>query len=255
MATVDGITVAKALEIEGKTVVSATIDGSGNLILTLENGTTLNAGNVSGALDVHMADKSTHGVSVEIVGTTETQTLYSKTLIVPFIASFANANHDHSNSAGGGPISTFSGVKAERTATQSIPDSSTTLINFSATAIYDTNSYRTSGTLFTIPETNYYDICAVLPWDNNAGGRRAVDIRLNDTSTDASAGSSLDKQVLVPGFALNFYTRASVLGEYLTAGDTIKVFGYQNSGGALNVLGNTAGIGGPRTTLTIKKSR
>lgn len=42
----------------------------------------------------------------DIVGTSDTQTLTSKTLTTPTIASFANANHDHADSAGGGALAT-----------------------------------------------------------------------------------------------------------------------------------------------------
>lgn len=44
MASVTGITAAKALEILGMSVVSGTINGSGHLILTRDNGQTIDAG-------------------------------------------------------------------------------------------------------------------------------------------------------------------------------------------------------------------
>ena len=104
MATVDGITVEKAQEIEDASVVSGAIVG-GHLILTTGDGTTIDAGLVvdSSLLAAHEADVTTHGVTTgEIVGTAKTQTLSAKTLTTPTIASFVNATHDHSNAAGGG---------------------------------------------------------------------------------------------------------------------------------------------------------
>jgi hypothetical protein len=50
---------------------------------------------------------------VQAVTTTDTQTLTNKTLTTPTIASFTNATHDHTNSAGGGALSTsaISGIQ------------------------------------------------------------------------------------------------------------------------------------------------
>lgn len=66
---------------------------------------TLGTFETAGAVSTHAGLTSgTHGVSGDIVGTTDSQTLSGKTLTTPTIASFTNATHDHSNAAGGGTI-------------------------------------------------------------------------------------------------------------------------------------------------------
>lgn len=101
MATVTGITAAKALEIENASVVSGYIDVNGALILTTVDETVIVAGQVVDTL--HPADQSTHGVTL-VVGATEPQTLTNKTLTTPIIASLINAQHDHGTAAKGGGL-------------------------------------------------------------------------------------------------------------------------------------------------------
>jgi hypothetical protein len=52
----------------------------------------------------HISATAAHGVSGDVVGTTDTQTLSAKTLTTPTIENFSNAQHDHSNAAGGGTL-------------------------------------------------------------------------------------------------------------------------------------------------------
>lgn len=106
MATVNSITAEKAQEIEDASVVSGTIDVNGHLILQTAGGTTIDAGMVIDAAGVvaHASSSNTHGVSGQIVGTNNTQSLSNKTLVTPTISSFANAQHDHSNSTNGGAV-------------------------------------------------------------------------------------------------------------------------------------------------------
>jgi len=116
MATVEGITVEKAQEIEDASVVSGSINGSGRLILVKGDGSTIDAGQVVASYDpaplnAHAATTTgVHGVGAgTVVGTTLTQTMTNKTLTnptltTPTIASMINAQHNHGSTAGGGSL-------------------------------------------------------------------------------------------------------------------------------------------------------
>lgn len=122
MATVNGITVARAQAIEDASVVDGLINVNGHLILTTAGGSTIDAGLVKDDTTIsgHVDDPTAHGVTTgEIVGTLKTQTLSGKTLtspvinggtinsasiVTPTIASFINAQHDHSNTTLGGTL-------------------------------------------------------------------------------------------------------------------------------------------------------
>jgi hypothetical protein len=55
-------------------------------------------------IDDHIAGTIEHGATGGVVGATKVQTLTNKTLTTPTIASLTNAQHDHSDAAGGGRI-------------------------------------------------------------------------------------------------------------------------------------------------------
>ena len=59
----------------------------------------------SSALSIHAASTTTHGVSGNIVGTANIQTLSNKTLTSPAVSDFTNANHTHGTLSQGGQIS------------------------------------------------------------------------------------------------------------------------------------------------------
>ena len=83
--------------------VDATDVGLGNVDNTSDVNKPISTA-TQAVIDTHIADTTTHGTTGDIVGTTDTQTLTSKTLTLPTIGDFTNANHDHSNTANGGTV-------------------------------------------------------------------------------------------------------------------------------------------------------
>lgn len=66
MATVTGITAQKADEVLGMSVVSGTINASGHLILTRQNGQTIDAGDFTGIVTDIMDDTITAQVAAQV---------------------------------------------------------------------------------------------------------------------------------------------------------------------------------------------
>ncbi|HRZ18519.1 MAG TPA: hypothetical protein P5136_00440 [Methanofastidiosum sp.] len=63
------------------------------------------ASTLDGALKAHdISSTGIHGVTGTIVGTIDSQVLENKTLIIPIISNFQDANHDHHNTSTGGLI-------------------------------------------------------------------------------------------------------------------------------------------------------
>ena len=100
--TVVGTTDTQTLS--AKTLTTPTVNGA-TLTGTVTSTATLTGGTVN-------ATTLQQG-GIQAVTTTDSQTLTNKTLTTPTIASFVNATHDHTTSAGGGALSTsaISGIQ------------------------------------------------------------------------------------------------------------------------------------------------
>lgn len=136
----------------------------------------------------------------------------------------------------------FSGCKAKRTTDQAIATSSWEGIAFNAADEYDTDSYHdpaTNNGRITFPADGYYTGFVQVTWEQNNTGRRLVDIRLNDSSTDATAGSSVGLTTYEAGSNTVSRQQCSFEG-YFSAGDYVKAFVWQNSGGSLDIYGATS---------------
>jgi hypothetical protein len=112
----------------------------------------------------------------------------SPSITTPTIASFANSNHNHTNSAGGGLLThaaiTVMQCRAYHSTTQSITTSLTALAFDSES--FDTDSMHTTGgsnTRITFTTAGYYLVYGFVITDANAIAR--AQIKLNGTTTIA----------------------------------------------------------------------
>lgn len=121
-------------------------------------------------------------------------------------------------------------VVARRVANQSIPDNVSTFITFDTQEFDNCSGYAAPSTTITIPSLGVYSIVATGSFAINATGVRFLDIIVNGNRESGSyhftAGSGTPAAL-----------SASLL-KRCTAGDTIQVSVYQNSGGALNLFGS-----------------
>jgi hypothetical protein len=131
-------------------------------------------------------------------------------------------------------IATARGCSLYLTADQSIANSTGTYISWNI-ELYDTDSFHdnsTNPTRITIPTglSGKYLISTTLPFDNNATGVRVGYIHVNGTLIYLTAQGNLSATV-------DTYLDYTYVAN-LTAGDYIQIQSFQDSGGALNVIGS-----------------
>ena len=113
----------------------------------------------------------------------------------------------------------------------SIPNNSTTALTFNSER-WDTDAMHSAVTntgRLTAPIDGIYSIYGCVSWAGNATGVRSVTVRLN--------GSTLLAVSTISNVGASDNPRNIVYTEYtLTAGDYVELTGYQNRGGALDIV-------------------
>ena len=113
------------------------------------------------------------------------------------------------------------------TGNTSVPSASFTILPFSGTVDYDTDSFKTSTTQFTVPAGlgGKYHIMAHYATGTSGASTKAVAIQVNGSRITQnlrnSTGASEQQIMVMTDYAL-------------TAGDVVSIHGYQNSGSPEN---------------------
>jgi hypothetical protein len=132
--------------------------------------------------------------------------------------------------------SSFVGCSAYRAADQTIANDTFTAITWD-NEFYDTDTIHSTSTntsRFTIPagQGGKYLLTSTIIWANNATGARQYAFYKN--------GSTLGNAAIFPSSTSASYSgQSGVLVVDLAAADYIEVFGYQNSGGNLALVGSS----------------
>lgn len=125
----------------------------------------------------------------------------------------------------------FAGVRVRKSANQSIPNATETVLTFD-TETFDTDAYHDNSTnsgRLTVPvgKAGYYSIYFCIQWDVNATGDREVSLYINGTATGLCGSNQAGDATLY-----TFLTGTTTY--YLAEGDYVQLTGYQDRGGALN---------------------
>jgi hypothetical protein len=129
----------------------------------------------------------------------------------------------------------FAGVRLEKSANQSIPNSTQTQITWN-TEIFDTNTYHDASTntdRITIPasKVGYYFITAGIKYgDHHSSEWKRVQLRKN--------GTSIQSAFVDTGVGAGLPTIAATYLVYGASGDYFDCAAFQVTGAALNVEGN-----------------
>lgn len=131
-------------------------------------------------------------------------------------------------------FSSFTGCRSFRSAALAVPNAAWTAIPLDAET-FDTHGFHDNATnpsRFTVPagKAGKYRISAQVTWSANATGGRYAGIRKN--------GLEMAVAAFVPSTANTAAVVTDVLD--LVVGDYVEMWGWQNSGGSLNVAGGTS---------------
>ena len=132
---------------------------------------------------------------------------------------------------------TFIGCRAYATTAQSLANGAGVAILFNQES-YDTTAFHSTSSntsRMTIPtgKTGYYFINCVLTYDGNSSGQRDVYVYKNGTSILVNTTFS--------GQGSTVWGITATTTAYLTAGDYLELYGYQDSGVSLNTYPSSNG--------------
>ena len=136
--------------------------------------------------------------------------------------------------------STFAGVRLRLSGSQSIPNTTDTVLNYTVEN-YDTDSYHdnsTNNSRITIPsgKAGYYLVFGTVNYSQVANGARVHEILYNNATTIAR-----DESISNGGSVQVCHSISSVY--YMSVGDYIEHRLYQGSGGSLDALANHTQFG------------
>lgn len=126
------------------------------------------------------------------------------------------------------------GARVYHNASQSINDSTVQTLAFNSER-YDTDTIHdnvTNNSRLTCKTAGKYLICFTIAFATNATGDRSINIMLNGTT---NIGSSRCKPAAA---TYTILTGATIYN--LTVNDYVEMTVWQNSGGALNIIGDSA---------------
>lgn len=133
-----------------------------------------------------------------------------------------------------GGAAAFSGASVYKSATQSIPHDTTTVVTWSSED-FDTNNFHSTSVdtgRFTIPTAGKYLINLTLGWDTTGSTvNKNVNLRKNGTTILGNNGNGTGSGYQT--MSLQYVVNASV-------SDYFDITVYQPTGSALNILNNTA---------------
>lgn len=120
--------------------------------------------------------------------------------------------------------------KVYKTGTQSLTSGTAASINFDLEAFdgFTMHDNVTNNTRITVPRSGYYEVCAEISFAANATGQRGYVVLQN--------GAEVARHIVGAGGAGLTVTVAGSHVFYVSSGHYFEIQGYQNSGGALNVV-------------------
>jgi hypothetical protein len=245
MATITGLTADRMQEIIDATIVDADVIGD-NLILTKDDGSTINAGNVRGP-----AGSSTAGGIAKVTA-------------FPTVPAPTDGDVVVRTDISGDPLYKFTdgvwelqprmgavnvpGVKAIGSGALAIPNNTQVALTFPDTEGWDTEAIHdpaTNSQNFVVKTPGIYMFSAFVLWTANPAGMRELILNVNgatDSALDVSSNLS-------PGIAWTAYPAKTLR---LAAGDVVRLDAWQNSGSSLNITTRSASltwIGGAGQTV------